>query len=219
MTYDRTTGIRTYKPANIEGNWRIGYTGDFNMPLGKQRLWWLGCNTQAGYRNYAEYTSVDGESSQRSSIHRSTLGISPYGSFQKGEYRFSLRTSVTWSNMNGNLSQTTNIFESYCQLALNMPLPLGVRLNTTFNVYSHRGYKESNYNNEELIWSASLTKSVLKGKLLFTLDAFDILDNIRSTSYSITAQTQKEIYRNTLHRYAMLHVAYKMNFKPKKKEK
>ena len=95
-----------------------------------------------------------------------------------------------------------------------MPLPWKFYLSTTVDVYSRRGYTDSRFNTDDVIWSASLSRSILKGCLNFHLEAFDILGQINRTSYTINAQMQTETWRNVLGRYVMLHVTYRLNFKP-----
>ena len=97
---------------------------------------------------------------------------------------------------------------------LNAPLPWKFYLSTTVDVYSRRGYTDSRFNTDDVIWSASLSRSILKGCLNFRLVAFDILGQINRTSYTINAQMQTETWRNVLGRYVMFHVTYRLNFKP-----
>lgn len=95
-----------------------------------------------------------------------------------------------------------------------MPLPWKFYLSTTVDVYSRRGYTDSRFNTDDVIWSASLSRSILKGCLNFRLEAFDILGQINRTAYTINAQMQTETWRNVLGRYVMFHVTYRLNFKP-----
>lgn len=91
-----------------------------------------------------------------------------------------------------------------------MPLPWKFYLSTTVDVYSRRGYTDSRLNTDDVIWSASLSRSILKGCLNFRLEAFDILGQINRTSYTINAQMQTETWRNVLGRYVMLHITYRL---------
>jgi len=216
MTYDKLTGIRTYRPDNINGNWNIGINGGFGLPLDKKKIWWFHSNTSFNYTNSADYASLDGSSSSRSSVRRTMAGQQLQVDYRLSDYNFGVSTSVNWNHSESNLYQTMNLWETYTRFHAGLNLPWHWQFNTSLSVYGHHGYQDDSYNNTEMIWNASLSKSFFHSRLLFTLDAFDILDQIRSTSYVINAQMQKESYRNTLHRYVMLHVAYRLEVKPKK---
>lgn len=49
------------------------------------------------------------------------------------------------------------------------------------------------------------------------LRCYDILNRISNYSYTTNAQAHTEIWRNTLHRYLLLILQYKLNVNPKKK--
>ena len=71
-------------------------------------------------------------------------------------------------------------------------------------------------NTDDLVWNARLSYTMLKGKLVLMLDGFDILNQLNSVTRVVNAQGRTETFTNTLPRYAMLHVAYYFNQKPKR---
>jgi hypothetical protein len=98
-----------------------------------------------------------------------------------------------------------------------MTLPYKIGLTTDFTVYTRRGYNDEMFNTDQFVWNARLTKSIMKGNLVFMLDGYDLLGSLSNITYSINAQGRTEVRRNVLPRYAMLHVQYKFNKQPKKK--
>ena len=72
-------------------------------------------------------------------------------------------------------------------------------------------------NTTDLIWNARLSYSLLKGQLQLMLDGFDMLHNLSNVTYDVNAQARTETYINVLPRYFMLHVQYRFNRQPKKK--
>ncbi|MBR3860258.1 MAG: hypothetical protein IKJ18_09720, partial [Bacteroidaceae bacterium] len=96
-------------------------------------------------------------------------------------------------------------------------LPYKMQLSTDITMYTRRGYADANMNTSELVWNARLTKSAMKGKLLFTLDGFDILGNLSTINYSVNGQGRTEMWTNSIPRYVMLKVSYKLHKQPKRK--
>ena len=48
------------------------------------------------------------------------------------------------------------------------------------------------------------------------VEAFDLLNQMSSRSYSLNAQMQTESYRNVLRRYVMFNISFRLNKEPKK---
>lgn len=73
MTYDTHTGVRTYQPANVNGNWELinNIYMMYRLVLDRKRQNWLNADlrTIANYRNNVDLISLDGMSSSvRSSV-------------------------------------------------------------------------------------------------------------------------------------------------------
>ena len=84
-------------------------------------------------------------------------------------------------------------------------------------MYSRRGYGSSELNTDNLIWNARLSYTMLKGRLTWMLDGFDLLGQIDNVTRVVNAQGRIETYTNVLPRYTLLHVVYRFNKQPKKK--
>ena len=98
-----------------------------------------------------------------------------------------------------------------------VPLPGGFQLGTNLTLYSRYGYSNDNFNTNQLIWSANLSRSFFNGLMNVQLEAFDLLNKMSTYSYGINAQMQTETYRNVLRRYVMLNFTFRLNREPKKK--
>lgn len=219
MTYDTHIGVRTYQPANVNGNWELinNIYMMYRLVLDRKRQNWLNADlrTIANYRNNVDLISLDGMSSSvRSSVRTLswTERAGLWGSYNNWGY--GIYGKVTLNHSTGNYIDRTDVYDYSYGGNLDVPLPWKFYLSTTVDVYSRRGYTDSRFNTDDVIWSASLSRSILKGCLNFRLEAFDILGQINRTSYTINAQMQTETWRNVLGRYVMLHVTYRLNFKP-----
>lgn len=60
--------------------------------------------------------------------------------------------------------------------------------------------------------------SLAKGKWLIALDGYDLLNQLRNVTYNVNPQGRVEIRTNTVPRYALLHVQYKLNILPRKRK-
>lgn len=219
MTYNAQTGVRTYRPENVNGNWELTSSIYMMHKFGRvQKLqYWLNADlrTNVAYRNNVDLISLDGMSSSvRSSVRTlawtERLGIwSSYNQWGYGIYG-----KVTLNHSTGNYINRMNVYDYSYGGNLDVPLPWKFYLSTMVDVYSRRGYTDSRFNTDDVIWSASLSRYILKGTLNFRLEAFDILGQISRTAYTINAQMQTETWRNVLGRYVMLHATYRLNFKP-----
>lgn len=219
MTYDTHTGVRTYQPANVNGNWELinNIYMMYRLVLDRKRQNWLNADlrTIANYRNNVDLISLDGESSSvRSSVRTlawtERLGV--WGYYNRWGY--GIYGKVTLNHSTGNYINRMNVYDYSYGGHLDVPLPWKFYLSTMVDVYSRRGYTDSRFNTDDVIWSASLSRYILKGTLNFRLEAFDILGQISRTAYTINAQMQTETWRNVLGRYVMFHVTYRLNFKP-----
>ncbi len=219
MTYDTQTGMRTYRPENVNGNWELTSSIYMMHKFGRvQKMqYWLNADlrTNVNYRNNVDLISLDGMSSSvRSSVRTLawTERVGLWGSYN--QWGYGIYGKVTLNHSTGNYIDRMNVYDYSYGGNLDVPLPWKFSLSTTVDVYSRRGYSDSRFNTDDVIWSASLSRSILKGALNFRLEAFDILGQINRTAYTINAQMQTETWRNVLGRYAMLHVTYRLNFKP-----
>ena len=69
----------------------------------------------------------------------------------------------------------------------------------------------------DLVWNARVSKTFTKAGLTVMLDAFDILGNLSNISQVLNSQGRTETYRNSIPRYIMAHVIYRLNKKTRKK--
>ncbi len=83
-------------------------------------------------------------------------------------------------------------------------------------MYSRRGYADESLCTNDLLWNAQLNRSFLKGHLLTSVKAFDLLRQISSTHTTYNSQARTETWSLSLPSYFMFSVQYKFNKNPKK---
>lgn len=222
-TYDTTTGIRTYRPENIEeGNWSVSTRFTWNRSLGKKKQWSIGSELQLSYRKSADLATIAGSSnSEISRVGTVTLGYSPRINYQKGNLTLELKGNMQYRNMHRSLQISealpTNVWDINYGFYAQYKLPWNFVIDTDMQMHSRRGYADSEMNDNRIYWDASLTKSFKAGRWVMKLRAYDLLGQVSNLRYYISASGRTEIWNNSLRRYALLTLSYRFTRTPKKK--
>lgn len=222
-TVDSSTGGRTYKPVNVDGNWSWNADSGFGMDFGKEKHFNLYNTLGYNFSQSVDMVAVAGQmNSGLSKVHNNiwndnlsltyrsgdslSLGISG-----KVEYRNSTSDQTNFNEINA-----TNF--SYGFNGMWRVFRTGITLATDIKMFSRRGYASSDLNTNNLVWNASISRSFLKKKLTARLEMFDILHQLTNTNINVNAQGRYETVTNTLPRYAMLHLQWSLTpVKEKKK--
>ena len=73
-------------------------------------------------------------------------------------------------------------------------------------------------NTNDLVWNAMLTRTFCKGKITAKLKAYDLLHELANKQYAVNAQGRTETWYNTIPRYVMFSLVFKLHKAPKKTE-
>ncbi|MBR1917033.1 MAG: outer membrane beta-barrel protein, partial [Bacteroidaceae bacterium] len=218
-TYDRTTGIRRYRPQNVDGNYLLAADINYSRPLDKRKRITLNTITHAKLDHGVDYISEDAAiAPMRSSVNTwwgtETIRLN----YKLGKHTIGAKGYLGI----GHVTSSREGFDAFtlCDfnygLTTTVKLPCNFEISTDLTMYSHRGYATGSSNTNDLVWNARITKSLPKHGLVFMLDGFDILNQLSNISQVINSQGRTETYRNSLPRYIMAHVIYRLNKKPKK---
>jgi hypothetical protein len=221
-TYDRTTGIRRYRPQNVDGNYLLAADINYSRPLDKRKRLTLNTITHAKLDHGVDYISEDAAiAPMRSSVNTwwgtETIRLN----YKLGKHSIGAKGYLGI----GHVTSSREGFDAFtlCDfnygLTTTVKLPCNFEISTDLTMYSHRGYATGSSNTNDLVWNARITKSLPKHGLVFMLDGFDILNQLSNISQVINSQGRTETYRNTLPRYIMAHIIYRLNKKPKKNGK
>ena len=215
--YDLSTGVRTRTPQNIDGNWNTNTSGSVDFPLDHKERLRLKQSLSHRYNH-----SVDLMNETRSTVASNyldeelSLTWKPTDKLDftaKGDLHYqhsgSARTDFT----------TINVFDFDYSLSAQVELPWNFQLSTDLTMYSRRGYIDNTMNTNELVWNTRITKRLLHGNLLLQLDGFDMLGQLSNVRHSIDAQGRSETFYNVIPSYALFHVTWRLNKKPKSEAK
>lgn len=217
MSYDAATGIRTYRPDNINGNWGVGTQLLWRGPLDKKRRINFTTETNMNYRHYADKTNIGlAPASVRASIDRVVTRQHVNCQYAHNYYSLAASMNVEWTHSRSDRFDNLDAFNINYRISGGMPLPGNFQIGTNLTLYSRYGYSSSLFNTNQLIWSARISRPFFHSRVNVELEAFDILNKMSSYNYSINAQMQTETYSNVLRRYLMLNVTFRLNKEPKK---
>ena len=225
-SYNPQTGAYTYMQDNINGNWSAGAGMGYERPLGKARLFTIENNINVSYTHSVDFDLatassevIEGAKSKVNTIYTSEELRLKY---QKDKLTLQVGGNVRWRNSKGTSDnfQAINAWEYSYGMTAKYTIPLlNLDLATDLKMFSRRGYNSEMMNTDDLVWNASLSRSFFKGRITARLMAFDILQQLSSTQYSVNAQGRTETWHNCIPRYALLTLAYKFQKMPKNKKK
>jgi len=220
-SYDRTTGVYTYRPENVDGNSVVYGLLNFSTPLDKSGRLTMDLNTNTSHLHSVDLSNEEvGATFRKSYVNTTYLTQSLRMNYAISKVRVTGKTSATYthqaSGREGFIS--TDAVDFNYGLSLVADIPMGWQLSTDATMYSRRGYSDSDMNSDNFVWNIRLTKKFMKGRLNLMLDGFDVLNNLSNISRRINAQGHSETWYMSIPRYAMLHVVYRVNMQPKKKQ-
>ena len=218
--YNRVTGVYTYRPVNINGNYSVGGNVNYSMALDRKRRWNLSTNTSAQLHNNVDLITVTGsDANPRSKVKTLFLNETVKIDHRFGRQKVGAKAGCSWRNATSAREDFSTINAANFNYGLTgqFELPCGFQLFTDLTMYSRRGYESREMNTDELVWNARLSKQVWKKRLTLALEGFDILHNLSAVTHTLNGQGRTETYRNVIPSYGMLHVIYRLNIQPKKK--
>ncbi|MBP8777082.1 MAG: TonB-dependent receptor [Bacteroidaceae bacterium] len=228
--YDQGTGATISKLMNVDGNWNTRAMFGFNMPLDKENKFNLSSFSHASYNenvsfNQTSLDNVDFEAitsddmnqyislAKKSRTHNLTLTERVQSSFRNSWFEFTLNGNITYNKVTG-YSNTTNNRETYTYRSggsTNITMPWSIYLSTDCN-YTHRQGFSSGLKNNETMWNAQLSKSMLTGNALtLRFNIYDILREQSNVSRSLSNLTISDTESNALGAYWMISLVYKFN--------
>lgn len=216
--YNKETGVSIYRPENINGNWNTWGSIYYYRPFGSREQFSISTGTNVSFSNSVDYITSS-EVMHKSTVKNTSLSeeLSLTYKFKNGSV-INAFGKVSWNNARSLREnfRTINAMDASAGMSATVNLPWEIMLKSDITMYCRRGYEDRQMNTTEFIWNASISKSILKGNLTFKLNAVDILAQLSNVRVYINAQARTETWRNTVPRYAMLHVIYRFNHSPKK---
>lgn len=216
--YDRETGVSTWMPDNISGNWDSYVDFKLTKPITKNRKLFLSSSTFFLHRNNVDYVSTSNVP-ERSKVVNNIPGESLKLSWQHKNIFLEASLSAQLHTARSGRSDFTdlNLWLVKPAFSTTIPLPCKIQLSSNLNVEKRYGFSDPNLRKAEILWNAELSRSFVNDRLLVKLRAYDILGRVNPNTTVVNAQAVTETFTNTLTRYVMLSISYNFNKNPKKK--
>ncbi len=221
-SYNTKTGSFTYESDNVNGNWDAYAGVGFSRSVGKQQRFHISLEATLRYVHSVDFDiEYDGMGADLSKVNTWTPALDANLAYQVNDFRWSVKGKYEGKYSRGNLEsfQGINATDLTYGTELQYTIPwLKLGVNTDFTVYSRRGYNASEMNTDDLVWNAMLTRTFWKGNITAKLKAYDLLHQLTNKVYSVNAQGRTETWYNTIPRYVMFSLAFKLHKSKKKDE-
>ena len=215
VTYDETTGVRTTRPENINGNWDAGGGLNFNCALGAERRFRLQSESNLDYRNSVGYIRTSGQQSSQKNTNR-TLGARQRlkGTYRNEWLEVELNARVNFRRSRNELNPESS-YDTYHYdfgTRIQVRLPWRMTLETDASLQSRRGYDDPTMNTDELVWNARIAQNFLpRNAATLSLRLRDILHQRTGVSQRISASGRSDSWNEQVYSYAMLQFTYRLN--------
>ena len=221
LSYNTATGVYTYQPVNVSGGYHLSGSLNYSRDLDKKHCWSVQSHTNASLHHSVDHTMFSGETkSHLNTVNTLTVGEKAHIQYNKDALNIRATGSINWRHSEGRMSdfETLNALDYQYGLNGSYTLP---KLKTTLSVdatmFSRRGYGSSELNTDDFVLNTSLSQSLLKGKLIARIEAFDLLHQLSNTQYAVNAQGRTITWYRSLPHYVMLHLVFHWNKNPKKR--
>lgn len=232
--YNTITGVKTFKTYNIDGNFttRADYdlTRYFNHPdwnFAKS----ITATSSTGI-SYSRNVDLVGSTTEESPDFSTPPPVRKVGSLSVSENAGIKADLSSCATIGANARLSYNRFSSpepgftdfsswvnkYSVNAF-VKLPYNWGISSDFGLFTRSGFNDRSLNTTDILWNAKATKSVWKGRIVFSLTAYDILQRLSNVAYTVNAQARTETVSNVVPSYLMLSVQYRWNKNPSKKKK
>lgn len=221
--YDLATGVTTTRPENIDGNWDASLSANYTQALGQQDRWTIQGETKGTFLHSVDFASDNPSASlpDRVAVDNLSLDATLRADYRFKKWTAGAKATVQHTRLSGGGPSFTpfHYTDAAFGLTLTAPLPGGIDLETDLMAYLRRGYTDASMNTTDWVWNASLAKAFGKRKQwLLRAVGFDILQQLSNIRRTVNAQGRTETWYNTTPAYASLHLTYRFDMKPKKKE-
>jgi hypothetical protein len=227
--YDAASGIYTYHPENIDGNWLTNANVSYNFYMDKNKLLYLESKFTWDFNN-----SVDLIDQCHSTVKNHTLGGNLNLNWRYSpKTRLSLYFAPIWQYATSHRANydTRNTWDIHYGANFVKKLPFDIEFDTDLTMYSRRGYDDQSMNDNDLVWNASFgwdfdflpksyhssdgSKGTGARPWSLRLEVHDLLQQLSTTRRVLNAQGITETWYNSTPSYLMLHLSYRFAKQPK----
>ena len=220
ITYHEA-GRRTTTYINQNGNWNMGGTLLFSLPLDAKKRLKLSTHTNFTYRNAIGYSRVSNRdennqavlSSEKNISRTSNLSESLNLSYTNDWFYGQMRGTIRYNNTDYSLSSMNpvNSYNYNLSYRTQITLPHSMSFSSDITYTANRGLS-TGYNRNEVLWNAQISKNILKdNRGSLRLEVNDILKQRLSITHTESATSIQDRETTVLTSYCMLTFTYRLN--------
>ena len=220
-TYDKETGIRRSRYYNVDGNYGYDISNMMHMSFGRDSRFGLSSDTGIRKDHSVDMIGTDGADPTLTSANTVVLSQNVSLSYSAGtKYRQYIDLGFNISNRRTSREGADDIDALHTGFNLSgiFNLPAGFEINTNFSLYTRRGYGSKELDTTDAVWNAGISYTPRGGKWVIKVNGYDLLHQLSNVSYSVSATGRTVSFVNTLPRYVMATVQYRLNIMPKLKK-
>ncbi|MDE6831667.1 MAG: outer membrane beta-barrel protein [Muribaculaceae bacterium] len=219
-TYDTHTGVRYNRTYNVDGNWSTQLHNHFSWQFGSTKQFTLSSTTEGVISGYSDMIGIDSEEPELFKVSHKSIAEKLRFDWQIGRQSLRLRGDITRRYTTSGREGFRDINATHLNYGISgvFQLPGGIGISTDFMCYTRRGYGSPELDTTDPVWNARISYSLPRNKSwVFMLDGFDILHRLSNIKYAVTASGRTVSYTNSLPRYLMLSIQYRLSIQPKKR--
>lgn len=205
--YVGSTGKKMTTYENVNGNYNGNLRVIYNTPL-RNKKFSISTMSMGSFANSNGFIN-DEKNTNKNWILMERAGFD----FRSTYLDLGINGNIRYNGTNNSLQgqNDLNVFNYGVGGTTAVYLPWEFKVESDINWSKNSGYS-SGYNQNELLWNASASKSFLKGnQATLRFKIYDILQQRSNISRSITASYIQDNEYNTLGSYFMIHFIYKFS--------
>lgn len=205
--FDSKTGGRYTTYENVNGVWNARLMNMFSQPL-RNKVFTFNNNIFTNFNRQLGYNN-----GERNVSNSFMISESFSFAYRPDNLELELRPMYNFSTTHNSASSmsSTNVHRYGGNFNGTWYMPLGFVLNTELTYSGTSGYA-TGYDAESWMWNASISYQFLPGRnATVMLKAYDLLQQKKDISRSVTATYIDDTQYNALTRYFMLSFTYKFN--------
>ncbi len=220
--FNTKTGETFLIPTYGDGNYTLTMNYNFVSFLGKNSPWYVSTTTDF-YAKRSENFSRTLQAESEDDMSRFYLYV--YTVKENFRLQWSKNSIIINAVFNGDYTRydmtepgvkSTDLWSLNYGVTSSLKLPQNWSIGTDFTLYTRRGFRDTSLNTTEAVWNARISKSLLRGSLVFIADGYDILRQIKSVSYRVSATQRTETSYNSVPSYFLVHLQYRFHKQPKR---
>lgn len=205
--YIENTGRQMTTYDNVNGNLSVNLRVIYNTPF-RNKKFSVNSMTMTSYARNNGFINTE-KNANKNMVLQERAGLNFRSDYLDLGVNGNIRYNATRNSLQGQ--RELNTFNYGVGGATTIYLPLDFKIESDISWSTNSGYSDG-FQQNEILWNASASKSFLKGKqATVRFKFYDILQQRSNISRSVTAAYTQDSEYNTLGSYFMVHFIYRFS--------